>query len=146
MRLQCYFHSPPHIWSFAYSLRPIGFISVVHTAVITAHYLPVDRVGQQQQPYHTVATGDSRAQRSTETLKMADAGEPSSLADAPVLCRAVRGDEGEGEEIRVDGSKSLNAEMERFEPNTFCTFCVKHQEQGAEYYMNIYHAKKVFWW
>lgn len=92
----CYLHSRPHIWS-AYSSkipdrsRLICFASVAHTAV-TARYLPVDRGGQQ--PYHTVATVDLRVQRSTELLKMADASEPSSLADAPVLCRAVRGDDG----------------------------------------------------
>lgn len=39
-----------------------------------------------------VATVDRRGQRSTEPLKMADAGEPSSLADAPALCTAVGGD------------------------------------------------------
>lgn len=98
MRLpSSYFHSPPHIQSFAYSseipqcLRLIDFVSVVHT-VISAHYLPVERVGQQ--PYQTAATVDSRVQRSTELLRMAGAGEPSSLADAPVLCGAVRGDGG----------------------------------------------------
>ena len=141
MRLQCYCRSSPHIWSVAYSSRPIDFISVVHTAVITAHYLPVERVGQQQ-PYHNAATGASRVQRSTGTLKMADAGEPSSLADAPVLYRAVRG------EIRVDARKSLNTEMERFEPNTVCKVLfftasnIRSKVVFAEYYMNIYHAKE----
>lgn len=74
------------------------------------HHLPVDCVGQQ--PYQTVATADPRSKRAAEPLKMAGAGEPSSLADAPVLCRAVRGDEGRGEEIRVDGvaSKSQNTD------------------------------------
>lgn len=83
-------------------------VPVAHTA-ITAHHLPVGRVGQQ--PRQTVAAADSRVQRATELLKMADAGEPSSLADAAVLCRAVRGEEGR-ERKSVDGaaSKSLNAD------------------------------------
>lgn len=58
----------------------------------TAHYLPVDRRGQQ--PCQTAATADSWVQRAAGLLKMAGAGEPSSLADAPVLCGAVRGEEG----------------------------------------------------
>lgn len=52
-----------------------------------------------QQLYQTVirlmmVTAETRVKRMTELLKMADAGEPSSLADVPVLCKAVRGDEG----------------------------------------------------
>lgn len=57
--------------------------SVVQTA-ITAQYLPVDYVGQQ--PYQTVVSVDLRVQRATELPNMAGAGEPSLLADAPVLC------------------------------------------------------------
>lgn len=115
-----------------YSLRLIYFVSVVHT-VITAHYLPEGRVGQQ--PNQTGAAAGSRVQRSPELLKMADAGEPSSLADAPVLCRAVRGDE--GREI---------TEMESCEPNIFCEVqfpAVSNiRKEVAKRYMNIYHEQQ----
>lgn len=53
-----------------------------------AAYLPVGHAGQRSR--QAAAAVDSRAQRSTELLKTADAGEPSWLADAPVLCRAVK--------------------------------------------------------
>lgn len=90
-----------------------------------------------QQPYETVATVDSRVRRSTELLKMADAGEPSSLAGAPVLCRAVRGDE--GRDI---------IEMERCEPNIFCKVQfpavsnIRKEAVLAKHYMNIYHEQQ----
>lgn len=73
-----------------YSLRLIYSASVVQTA-ITAHYLPVDYVGQQL--YQAAVSVDLRVRRATELPNMADAGEPSLLVDAPVLSWAVRGDE-----------------------------------------------------
>lgn len=77
--------SPSHIWSaeIASISRFICFVSVVH-------YLPGDHGGQR--PWWMAATVDRRGQRSTEPLKMVDAGGPSSLADAPAPCRAVRED------------------------------------------------------
>lgn len=58
----------------------------------------MDRGGQR--PYQIVGTVD--LQRSTELPNMADASEPSLLAGAPVLCRAVRED---------DGRESLNTDQ-----------------------------------
>ena len=74
----------------------------------TAHYLPVDRGGQQL--CQTAATADSWVQRAAGLLQMEGAGEPSSLADAPVLCGAGTGEEGREKKLIVDGvaSKSLN--------------------------------------
>lgn len=103
----CFFSQ---IFGASLSFRLICFVSADHRAA----YLPVGRAGQRsgQRSRQAAAAVDSRAQRSTELLKTADAGEPSWLADAPVLCRAVKRrqrKEGgrEGEEIRADGEHRL---------------------------------------
>ena len=69
-----------------------------------------------QQPYQSYqATVDSRVQTEPELLETADAGEPSSPADAAALCRAVRGDGGggggRGDLWMASHSKSLSTDL-----------------------------------
>lgn len=88
----------------------------------TAHYLPVDRGGQH--PCQTAATVDSWVQRAAGLLKMAGAGEPSSLADAPVLYGAVTGEEGRRDYSRQRGIKiTQHSEMEHWEPKYNFLLC-----------------------
>lgn len=117
----CFFSQ---IFGASLSFRLICFVSADHRAA----YLPVGRAGQRsgQRSRQAAAAVDSRAQRSTELLKTAGAGEPSWLADAPVLCRAVkRRWRKEGGRERRSGrtvwhrkQRAQIVEMERCEPNT----------------------------
>lgn len=82
-------HSQPNtIWSSYGSETSYSSWMICSAPVIAAHHLPAGLGGQRSRP-----TVDVQLQRWTGIRRRAGEGELSSLADAPVLCRAVRGDE-----------------------------------------------------
>lgn len=128
-------HSQPHLCSFAPAQKclPVygSFALCLLFKHITARCLPVGRGGQR--PYRIALTVDSRVQRSNEPLKTAGAGEPSSLADAPVLCRAVGGDEGrEGRWEWTVGRSNHWTQKE-----TAAASVIRKEAVLAKHYMNI---------
>lgn len=79
---------PNAIWSSYDSETSYSSRMICAAPVVAAHHLPAGHGGQRSRP-----TVDVQSQRWTGIRRRAGAGEPSSLADAPVLCRAVGGGE-----------------------------------------------------